>query len=68
MPTRTAAACETWIWGNRLNGASQGAMDLLTAGMIDPNSTEGAAWLEKVNSILGQATNDLESMLASLPA
>lgn len=67
MPTRTAAACEVWIWGNRQKAAAQAGMDILSAGMIDPSTSEGAAWLEKFGSILGQSTADLEQLLANLP-
>ena len=63
----SVAACETWIWGNRLQAATQAAMDLLQGGEISKSSKTGEEWLDTLNKTLGDTTTVIEGLLDNLP-
>jgi len=63
----SAAACDTWIWGNKLQGSVAAAKDLLMSGEIDKTTKAGESWLSELNKVVGSATDAIDTLLANLP-
>lgn len=60
------AACESWVWGTRLEGAAKATAGLGQA-KIDTASPEESTWFAQQNALLADTTAKLEDALSRFP-
>lgn len=64
----SAAACDVWIWGNRVAELVETTQDLVLAGEVDRATKEGEAWIVKVNEVFADAADRLQTLVSALPS